>query len=993
MGILDSMRMNPSLTWLSDMIQLTQADDIIVPVKYPEQVSQVKKLLSSDGSGIVNSVLDFAINCSQVDYSVETPNQNLTSVLNKWLHTINFSLRGKIPLGVKALAKEYGRERWKGSSFLLLRTVWEEVDGYSLPTKLWFVDGEDIIVGEGNEDGIRRLGEEKYFLRVSKIPKNNKPKAIPLPSKKDELIFIQKPYSSWNDLYPVPYVIQRGIYRNLRFLELLEKKGDFVVGKALEYLLLLKKGDPQLSATNPDFTYSKEDMQTVKDDLTNFLNTRNTSKGVSVYTTGFDTEFEHLIPEYSKALKQELYTPTERKLLSGLGLVDIVQGVSSTRKESVLNPKPFISDVESSINDFKTLISDIMLTIIERNKDRHKKYFSENTPPKIHTTPIKQFIDKDLRQMMRSVYDRGGMSKQTFIEVVGELSYSVELERREKEMKSGTDIVMYPPVIQNMENTVSPQEQDRNVKNKIKPIKDEKKKNVDPEDENKKSLEKVNYVKSHTTLIDMDDIYTLAIDSNKKIYEKSDYISVHLQEETYNQKITSQNYSYFKLALISKAVKDFQEEDGWICNDILNLDPYSGNRTRPVYSKLPTSRIRTEELLVDGFYCLDKGDEKLVVGIKPYMSSFGVEVYSNNSSEDLADIFIEGFEKHASENNFLKGEKITPAGKFLAIPETTFSDVKLKKDKKQAIKIGVLEFFKKKDIYANNKLPFKRGLIFAGEPGTGKTLVGKSLMKESTNTFIWVTAADLVNNWGDMDSKAFGRLLSMAQELAPSVLFAEDIDDYLEAKSSVDTIKTQMDGLDSMDGVVTVLCTNYPERIPKSLIDRPSRFDDVIIFDLPDEELRYDILDAHLKSVVIKNRKTLLKKIAKESDSLTGSHLKEVAVYSILLASDDGREEITEKDFNKALDKIKRTRELIQNLDDNKGAVEKDVVYEEAPYTKTKFPPQLKSLPAGARSIWIDTFNTVLEDIDDEDQARKAAWRNVKLKYKKVNDKWIKKKK
>jgi len=44
-----------------------------------------------------------------------------------------------------------------------------------------------------------------------------------------------------------------------------------------------------------------------------------------------------------------------------------------------------------------------------------------------------------------------------------------------------------------------------------------------------------------------------------------------------------------------------------------------------------------------------------------------------------------------------------------------------------------------------------------------------------------------------------------------------------------------MDGLDSMEGIVTILCTNYPERIPKSLIDRPSRFDDVIMFDLPTE--------------------------------------------------------------------------------------------------------------------------------------------------------------
>ncbi len=1066
MGILDSMRMNPSLVWLSDMIQLTQADEIRVPTSYPQQVYETKELLASDGSGLVNTVLDFAIACTQVDYSVETSNPNLTNVLNKWLHTINYSLKGTVPVGVKALAKEYGRERWKSSSFLLLRTVWEEVDGYTLPTKLWFVDGEDIIVEEGNDDGVRRLGEEKYSLRISKTKKSNKPHAIPLPSKKDELIFIQKPYSSWNDLYPIPFVIQRGIFRNLKFLELLEKKGDFVVGKALEYLLLLKKGDPTLSATNPDFTYSKEDFQTVKDDLAKFLQERNTTNGVSAYTTGFDTEFEHLIPEYERAIKQELYSPTERKLLAGLGLIDIIQGIASTRKDSILNPKPFISDVETSIVDYKTLLADVMFTIVEKNKIRHKKYFSDKSKPKIHNTPVKQFIDKELRQMMRSVYDRGGLSKQTFIEVVGELDYQVELERRIKERKSGADIELYPPIIQNVERDVSPQELNR-------PLKKEKKKDV--EDENKTGLEKINYVKSleeaicpecgeefdfesameleigvlecphcegavnkedivyiGKSLVDIDDIPRLNV-KNSKTYEKSDYISIHLNEESYKQKITEQSYSYFKLALISKSVKDYIKEDGWKCNDVLNIDSYSGKRTRPVYSKLPTSRIKTEELLVDGFYCLEKDDEKLVVGIRPYMSNFGVAVYSDNSSRDLADVFISGFETHASDNNFLKGEKITPVGKFLTIPETTFKDVKLDKNKKQAIKIGALEFFKKKEIYAQNKLPFKRGLIFAGEPGTGKTLVGKALMKETKNTFIWVTAGDLTTHWGDMDPQAFGRLLGMAKELAPSVLFAEDIDDYLEAKSSVDTIKTQMDGLDSMDGVVTILCTNYPERIPLSLIDRPSRFDDVIMFDLPDEGLRYDILDAHLKKVTIRDRVNVLKKIAKESDGLTGAHLKEVAVYSILLASDAEREEILKEDFNKSLEKIMNTRELIKTLQENKGAEEvqdnktqlcicsscgeefdylaqpeagmgwvkcpnceeavtqKDLIYEEAPYKNiTELPKQVQVLPKSGQKIWLEVFNKSYPK--GEDYARKVAWTAVKNVYKKVGDKWVKKK-
>ena len=965
----ERMRMNSALTWVADMMQLMSRDEVIIPKVYREQVLEIKQLLISDTSGIVNSLMDFAIDSAIIKQTIETPNKNLTKKLNNWLSQINYDLKGQVPVGVMALSKEYYRERWKGSSFLLLRSFWEKKDGLLLPTVMYFVDGEDII--EESDEKVTSLKEKQYYLRI-----NNKEKKR-IGTLKNERLFIQKPYSSWGTSYTTPFLLGRGAYKNLKFLDLVEKRAESVVAKALEYMGLLRKGTENLAlANNPNFVYDEKDFQKLKQDMSNFTQARKNVNGTSAYITNFDTNFEHIIPEYSKILKAELYNPIERRILASLGFIDVVQGVSS-RRESVINPKPFFSEVKQGVEEWSSLLLDVIGTIIELNTPTHRKYFRNDI--KIYNPIIKAFITDEELTQLRSGYDRGILSKKTYGETLG-VDLEVEIARRKVEEE--TEDTTYPPIIINQEQySKAPEVPDNNPNN---PIKDEDK------DPDKTGPEKKNYIQS--TLIDIDDIPNLAMDiGSKRIFQKGDDISIHLNEESYKQKITKQNYSYFKLALISKAVKDFQKEDGWKCNDVLNVDPYSGNRTRPVYSKLPTSRIRTEELLVDGFYCLTRGEDNLVVGVKPSFNSFGVEVYSNNSSGDLADVFIEGFEMYALENNFLNGEKITPQGKFLTIPETSFADVKLQNDKKQAIKIGALEFFKKKDIYAQNKLPFKRGLIFAGEPGTGKTLVGKALMKETNSTFIWVTAKDLTTSYGDIDSQAFGRLLLMAKELAPSVLFAEDIDDYLEAKSSVDTIKTQMDGLDSMDGVVTVLCTNYPERIPKSLIDRPSSFDDVSIFDLPDEGLRYEILDAHLKSVTIKDRASILKKIAKEAVDLTGAHLKEVAVYSILLASDANRNEITEKDFIKALDKIKKTRDLIQTLQEEKGSIQKDLIYEEAPYTRKHYPPQLKGLPSGAINIWIDTFNSVLSSTDDEDQARKAAWSNVKSKYKKSNNKWIKK--
>jgi len=64
--------------------------------------------------------------------------------------------------------------------------------------------------------------------------------------------------------------------------------------------------------------------------------------------------------------------------------------------------------------------------------------------------------------------------------------------------------------------------------------------------------------------------------------------------------------------------------------------------------------------------------------------------------------------------------------------------------------------------------------------------------------------------------------------------------------------------------------------------------------------------------------------------------------------------------------------------------------YLEAPYTKEKYPAQLKNLPVGARNLWIRVFNAVLSETNDENKARQAAWHAVKGKYHKDGDKWVK---
>jgi len=485
--IYDRMKVSPALTWWSDMLTLFNSQPVNVPSGYVERVAAVKGSLQNDVSGLVNSLLDFGINSALVKYDIETNNKTVNDLLNKWLENINESLRGKIPTGLNALAKEYYRERWKGSSLLLLRSVWEDVDGIKLPTKLWFVEGESIVVEDKSPDGVRRLGEEEYGVFVGK-GKDGKPKIIRLPQKKDEEIFVQKPFESWNVLYPCPYLIKRGVFKNMKTLELLAQKGEQVIANALEYMFMMKKGTEAMAlSNNPDFVYSEEDLKEVKTNMKAFLDERKTAPGgTPVYTTNFDTEIEHVIPEYSKILKAELYAPIERRILGGLGLVEIVEGISTTRKESVLNPKPFQAELNNGIRDFKTLMTDLIKTIVEVNKPNHRKLFGDKIEISIYNTPMKEFLDRDVRQVLRSMYDRGVLSKETFTEVVGGMDFPVEVQRRKNETEAGLDEAMHPPVIQNQESTDTPEEEKKRKElNPEKPKETEKNPAKDKEDENK----------------------------------------------------------------------------------------------------------------------------------------------------------------------------------------------------------------------------------------------------------------------------------------------------------------------------------------------------------------------------------------------------------------------------------------------------------------------------------------------------------------------------
>lgn len=422
---------------------------IVVPADFHGRVRAVREMQDDDVSGLVDSLTDFAVQTATVDFNIETDNNELSMILKTWLDTINRDLRGKIPVGIKPLAQEYFKERWKYSSFPILRISKWDVDPKSklmLPSRMFFLDGGSVHAQDRNpEDALLSVDQYDYFIGK-----------VDAKTKLEKNVIFSRQNGRWFDKYPNPYLVKRGIYHNWRIIEAIKRNEIDVLDQVIPYLFWIKKGTERL-AIDKKVNYDDKKLQKVIDQMEKLINDSKNSNldldkkfSTPVRASQFDEELKHLIPDLEAIFKPALFQVAEKNILSGLGFIDVVDGSTSTRRESILNPKPFIQEVHSGVEDFKQIMKDLLLLIIEKNSD-HRKYM--NAKFDITSSPIRGFMTDEFKKLIRSMWDRGQVSSKTAVELVGELDFEVEVERREKEAKDGTDFVMYPHLTQNKEGT------------------------------------------------------------------------------------------------------------------------------------------------------------------------------------------------------------------------------------------------------------------------------------------------------------------------------------------------------------------------------------------------------------------------------------------------------------------------------------------------------------------------------------------------------------
>ncbi len=255
---------------------------------------------------------------------------------------------------------------------------------------------------------------------------------------------------------------------------------------------------------------------------------------------------------------------------------------------------------------------------------------------------------------------------------------------------------------------------------------------------------------------------------------------------------------------------------------------------------------------------------------------------------------------------------------YVEVSETSWDDIGGLQDIKDTLTEGVEWPLRYPEVYANAKVEPPRGVLLAGPPGSGKTLIARALANQCEASFISVKGPELLSKFVGESEKGVREIFRRAKQAAPSIIFFDEIDSLAPRRGGgndgnvgdrvIAQLLTEMDGIEGREGVIVVAATNRPDMIDTALL-RPGRFDLIVELQYPNEIERQAIFKVHLRDRPLAPEITI-EELARLTEGRSGADIEAICRRAALLALRDwispklalGRVHVTEAIEGDAVD-------------------------------------------------------------------------------------------
>ncbi|MBO4276194.1 ATP-dependent zinc metalloprotease FtsH [Candidatus Saccharibacteria bacterium] len=244
--------------------------------------------------------------------------------------------------------------------------------------------------------------------------------------------------------------------------------------------------------------------------------------------------------------------------------------------------------------------------------------------------------------------------------------------------------------------------------------------------------------------------------------------------------------------------------------------------------------------------------------------------------------------------------------------KVTFKDVAGNEAAKQDL-MEIVDFLKSPKKYEKLGAKIPRGVLLAGDPGTGKTLMARAVAGEANVPFFSISGSEFAEMFVGVGASRVRDLFSKAKKNAPSIIFIDEIDAVAhkrdarggagrEDEQTLNQILVEMDGFDNDSGVIVMAATNRVDMLDKALL-RPGRFDRHVNVTLPERKDRLEILKVHFKGKPVESDVDL-ESLAKKTAGSSGADLANIANEAAITAAREGHKAISDHDLTEAFERV-----------------------------------------------------------------------------------------